>query len=139
MGSEVWGFLRGKLQWNLIHLILLKKTVDHYDGTESLIQQHICAVSVAVDNLGDTAALKHSTLYTRGGCGMVQPVWWLVAFTRAPDAPLSTFNTSLLVSILAYIYIKMYFEVTACIYPAVVPKDVTKMSWKKSKACLFKF
>lgn len=33
-----------------------------------------CAARFAIDNPGDTTALKHSTLYTQSGCEMVQPV-----------------------------------------------------------------
>lgn len=36
--------------------------VEHYAGTESLIQQNICAGRFTEDNPSDTAALKHSTL-----------------------------------------------------------------------------
>lgn len=36
--------------------------VEHYGGTESLIQQNICAGRFPVDNPGDIPALKHSTL-----------------------------------------------------------------------------
>lgn len=36
--------------------------VEHYAGTESLIQQNICAGWFTEDNPSDTAALKHSTL-----------------------------------------------------------------------------
>lgn len=120
----------------MIHLTRKKKTLKTTMMELKAEFNSTCTVRFATDNPGDNTAHKHSTLYTQAGCGMVQPVWWLYAFTRDPDALICTLNTSLL-KFGWYIW-NTYFQVTTCIYQVAVSKVVIMLLYI-FKSFLFNF